>query len=163
MWPRQAPYEPTVHDLHNNGRLFPPNYLHQSWLDYLYWDAVLEPRRWQRLGRCHAWRLLMGTLAAHPAGHRRAVAAKPSAVRTRVQPCPFLEQRASSRGSGFAGSVASRLLVRRHDDEKRVQGQFATRMTAPMSQSQSPVCHHATSPSTKPMSASGACMAAPRL
>ena len=43
MWPRQAPYEPTVHDLHNNGRLFPPNYLHQSWLDYLYWDAVLEP------------------------------------------------------------------------------------------------------------------------
>ena len=43
MWPRQKPYEPTVHDLHNNGRLFPPNYLHQSWLDYLYWDAVLEP------------------------------------------------------------------------------------------------------------------------
>ena len=43
MWPRQAPYEPTVHDLHNNGRLFPPNYLHQSWLDYLYWDAELEP------------------------------------------------------------------------------------------------------------------------
>jgi 5-methylcytosine-specific restriction endonuclease McrA len=43
MWPRQKPYEPTVHDLHNNGRLFPPNYLHQSWLDYLYWDAELEP------------------------------------------------------------------------------------------------------------------------
>jgi 5-methylcytosine-specific restriction endonuclease McrA len=43
MWPRQAPFEPTVHDLHNNGRLFPPNYLHDSWLDYLYWDAVLEP------------------------------------------------------------------------------------------------------------------------
>lgn len=43
MWPRQAPYEPSVHDLHKNGRLFPPNYLHQSWLDYLYWDAVLEP------------------------------------------------------------------------------------------------------------------------
>ena len=43
MWPRQKPYEPTVHDLHNNGRLFPPNYLHESWLDYLYWDAVLDP------------------------------------------------------------------------------------------------------------------------
>jgi 5-methylcytosine-specific restriction endonuclease McrA len=43
MFPKQAPYEPTVHDLHNNGRLFPPNYLHESWLDYLYWDAVLEP------------------------------------------------------------------------------------------------------------------------
>jgi 5-methylcytosine-specific restriction endonuclease McrA len=43
MWPRQPPFEPTVHDLHNNGRLFPPKYLHESWLDYLYWDAVLEP------------------------------------------------------------------------------------------------------------------------
>ncbi|MEL7544650.1 MAG: HNH endonuclease, partial [Pseudomonadota bacterium] len=21
---------------------FPPNYLHESWLDYLYWDAELE-------------------------------------------------------------------------------------------------------------------------
>ncbi len=43
LWPRQAPFRPTVHDLHNNGRLFPPNYLHDSWLDYLYWDTVLEP------------------------------------------------------------------------------------------------------------------------
>ena len=42
-WPERMPFEPTVHDLHNNGRLFPPNYLHESWLDYLYWDAVLEP------------------------------------------------------------------------------------------------------------------------
>ena len=29
--------------LHRNGRLFPPNYLHESWLDYLYWDTELEP------------------------------------------------------------------------------------------------------------------------
>ena len=29
--------------LHNNGRLFPPNYLHESWMDYLYWDTELEP------------------------------------------------------------------------------------------------------------------------
>jgi 5-methylcytosine-specific restriction endonuclease McrA len=43
MWPRQKPFQPTVHDLHNNGRLFPPNYLHESWMDYLYWDVVLEP------------------------------------------------------------------------------------------------------------------------
>lgn len=43
MWPAQAPYAPSVHDLHNNGRLFPPNYLHESWLDYLYWDTELEP------------------------------------------------------------------------------------------------------------------------
>jgi 5-methylcytosine-specific restriction endonuclease McrA len=43
MWPSQMPYQPTVAHLHNNGRLFPPNYLHQSWLDYLYWDSELEP------------------------------------------------------------------------------------------------------------------------
>ena len=35
---------PTVFELHRNGRLFsPPNYLHESWLDYLYWDTELEP------------------------------------------------------------------------------------------------------------------------
>jgi hypothetical protein len=26
----------------NAGRKFPPNYLHESWTDYLYWDAELE-------------------------------------------------------------------------------------------------------------------------
>jgi 5-methylcytosine-specific restriction endonuclease McrA len=43
MWPSQKPYRPTVYELHRNGRLFPPNYLHESWFDYLYWDAPLEP------------------------------------------------------------------------------------------------------------------------
>ena len=43
MFPSQMPFRPSVSDLHNNGRLFPPNYLHQSWLDYLYWDTELEP------------------------------------------------------------------------------------------------------------------------
>ena len=43
MVPKQAPYAPTVHQLHRNGRLFPPNYLHDSWLDYLYWDTELDP------------------------------------------------------------------------------------------------------------------------
>jgi 5-methylcytosine-specific restriction endonuclease McrA len=43
MFPRQKPYQPTINDLHRNGRLFPPNYLHDSWLDYLYWDTELEP------------------------------------------------------------------------------------------------------------------------
>ena len=43
MFPMQAPFQPTVHDLHNNGRAFPPSHLHQSWLDYLYWDIELEP------------------------------------------------------------------------------------------------------------------------
>ena len=43
MWPSQMPFQPSVQHLHRNGRLFPPNYLHDSWLDYLYWDTELEP------------------------------------------------------------------------------------------------------------------------
>ena len=43
MFPSQMPFQPSVHHLHRNGRLFPPNYLHQSWLDYLYWDTELDP------------------------------------------------------------------------------------------------------------------------
>jgi len=43
MWPQQKPVRPTVYELHHNGRLFPPNYLHESWIDYLYWDTELEP------------------------------------------------------------------------------------------------------------------------
>jgi 5-methylcytosine-specific restriction endonuclease McrA len=43
MRPWHMPFQPTVQDLHRNGRLFPPNYLHQSWLDYLYWDTELDP------------------------------------------------------------------------------------------------------------------------
>ncbi|MCB2076876.1 MAG: HNH endonuclease, partial [Novosphingobium sp.] len=43
MHPMQKPYKPSVSDLHSNGRLFPPNYLHDSWLDFLYWDTELEP------------------------------------------------------------------------------------------------------------------------
>ncbi len=43
MWPSQTPFQPTVQHLHRNGRLFPPNYLHDSWLDYLYWDTELDP------------------------------------------------------------------------------------------------------------------------
>ncbi len=37
------PYIPSVADLHNNGRLFPPNFLHESWLDFLYWDNRTRP------------------------------------------------------------------------------------------------------------------------
>ncbi|MDA0338886.1 MAG: HNH endonuclease [Proteobacteria bacterium] len=40
---RQIPFRPTAHDLQHRGRRFPPNYLHDSWRDYLYWDAELEP------------------------------------------------------------------------------------------------------------------------
>jgi 5-methylcytosine-specific restriction endonuclease McrA len=43
MFPKTRPYRPTEEQLHKNGRNFPPNFLHQSWLDYLYWDVRLEP------------------------------------------------------------------------------------------------------------------------
>ena len=43
IWPKQAPFRPTMHQLLAAGRLFPPNYLHESWQDYLYWDTELEP------------------------------------------------------------------------------------------------------------------------
>lgn len=43
MWPARAAYQPSVNDLHRNGRLFPPNFLHESWMDYLYWDTELDP------------------------------------------------------------------------------------------------------------------------
>ena len=48
--PRQAgmhferePIRPTSWQLQDHGRSFPPNYLHQTWRDYLYWDVELEP------------------------------------------------------------------------------------------------------------------------
>lgn len=42
MFPRRMPYEPTTQVLQEHGRQFPPNYLHDSWTDYLYWDTELE-------------------------------------------------------------------------------------------------------------------------
>ena len=42
MFPRKAPRQPTTWELQENGRAFPPNYLHESWRDYLYWDSELE-------------------------------------------------------------------------------------------------------------------------
>ncbi len=42
MAPRTHPYQPTNHMLQENGRSFPPNYLHESWVDFLYWDSELE-------------------------------------------------------------------------------------------------------------------------
>ena len=41
--PRRAPHEPSNHQLQENGRAFPPNFLHESWGDFLYWDAELDP------------------------------------------------------------------------------------------------------------------------
>jgi 5-methylcytosine-specific restriction endonuclease McrA len=42
MIPRTPPVEPSSFALQENGRSFPPNYLHQSWRDFLYWDSELE-------------------------------------------------------------------------------------------------------------------------
>jgi 5-methylcytosine-specific restriction endonuclease McrA len=39
---RRAPRQPGTEELRNQGRKFPPNHLHETWLDFLYWDAVLE-------------------------------------------------------------------------------------------------------------------------
>jgi 5-methylcytosine-specific restriction endonuclease McrA len=43
MYPRFRPEQPSTHLLQENGRAFPPNYLHQSWRDFLYWDSELDP------------------------------------------------------------------------------------------------------------------------
>lgn len=39
---RRPPMRPSPERLQNVGRKFPPNYLHKSWMDFLYWDAELE-------------------------------------------------------------------------------------------------------------------------
>ena len=38
----KIPTRPTSAQLQNNGRNFPPNFLHKSWRDYLYWDTELQ-------------------------------------------------------------------------------------------------------------------------
>ncbi len=42
MAPYQKPHRPHMHALQAIGRRFPPHYLHESWLDYLYWDVELD-------------------------------------------------------------------------------------------------------------------------
>ncbi len=39
---RRPPLRPDGEDLRNKGRKFPPNHLHESWMDFLYWDAELD-------------------------------------------------------------------------------------------------------------------------
>lgn len=43
MIPLTRPDVPTTWQLQEQGRGFPPNYLHASWRDFLYWDSELEP------------------------------------------------------------------------------------------------------------------------
>ncbi|MBT5414675.1 MAG: HNH endonuclease [Rhodospirillaceae bacterium] len=42
MMPVHEPAVPTSYQLRENGRGFPPGYLHDTWRDYLYWDSELE-------------------------------------------------------------------------------------------------------------------------
>ena len=42
MRPIRQPRQPTPHELVAAKRAYPPNYLHESWLDYLYWDSEIE-------------------------------------------------------------------------------------------------------------------------
>ena len=42
MHPLMEPYQPTAFQLQENGRAFPPGFLHESWRDFLYWDSELE-------------------------------------------------------------------------------------------------------------------------
>ena len=37
-----APIRPTNWQLQERGKAFPPNYLHETWRDWLYWDVELE-------------------------------------------------------------------------------------------------------------------------
>jgi 5-methylcytosine-specific restriction endonuclease McrA len=39
---RRPPRQPEAEELRNAGRQFPPNHLHESWMDFLYWDSELD-------------------------------------------------------------------------------------------------------------------------
>lgn len=43
MFPMVRPTQPSSYLLQEHGRAFPPNYLHESWRDFLYWDTELDP------------------------------------------------------------------------------------------------------------------------
>ena len=42
MQPIRKPFQPNSMQLQEYGRAFPPNFLHESWGDYLYWDTELD-------------------------------------------------------------------------------------------------------------------------
>ncbi|MGH1403457.1 MAG: HNH endonuclease [Alphaproteobacteria bacterium] len=41
MIPLTKPRQPSLYELQDRGRKFPPNFLHESWGDFLYWDSEL--------------------------------------------------------------------------------------------------------------------------
>ena len=38
----RPPRAPSAEEMQAHGRRFPPGHLHESWVDYLYWDAELD-------------------------------------------------------------------------------------------------------------------------
>tara|TARA_B100000287_G_C20086857_1_gene564727 strand:- start:221 stop:493 length:273 start_codon:yes stop_codon:yes gene_type:complete len=38
----RKPEEPSNYELQKIGQSFPPSHLHESWIDFLYWDSELE-------------------------------------------------------------------------------------------------------------------------
>lgn len=42
MTPGHAARKPNMYELQELGRRFPPHYLHETWVDYLYWDIELD-------------------------------------------------------------------------------------------------------------------------
>ena len=42
MFPIMEPVQPSIYELQDKGRKFPPNFLHKSWGDFLYWDSELD-------------------------------------------------------------------------------------------------------------------------
>jgi 5-methylcytosine-specific restriction endonuclease McrA len=38
----RIPRAPSPEEMQTHGRRFPPNHLHESWMDYLYWDVELD-------------------------------------------------------------------------------------------------------------------------
>lgn len=39
---RRPPRQPSAEEMQRAGRRFPPNHLHETWIDFLYWGAELE-------------------------------------------------------------------------------------------------------------------------
>ena len=39
---KNLPREPSIRHLKKNSLKYPPKHLHESWIDYLYWDAALD-------------------------------------------------------------------------------------------------------------------------
>ena len=42
MHPNRQPNRPSNYFLQEMGRKFPPHHLHETWMDYLYWDVELD-------------------------------------------------------------------------------------------------------------------------